>query len=151
MDNSDKTFQFLAQKHQMNSLEIIIDFVHCIFLKNKQTNKTLKETNHCPPLCTNYFLNMRDFWYYDSLKDAYKSEFHTPGSYRSRPVIKAMQNTDITGCTVVHLLLTCLPFGFRKHQLFKTLQLIINGEERQESLFLQTFKLVIRVRLSASV
>ena len=55
-----------------------------------------------------------------------------PGSYCSRPVIKAMQNTDISGCTVVHLLLTCLPFGFIKHQLFRMLQLIINGETYQE-------------------
>lgn len=99
---------------------------------------------------------MRDFCccccccYYVSLKNISNSEFHMPESYRSHPVIKTMQNTDITGCTVVHLLLTYLPFGFKKHQLFKTLQLI-NGEQFQESCFFRHLKFVIRVRLSTSV
>lgn len=86
---------------------------------------------------------MRNFCCYDCLRTASDSEFHTPGSYGSHPVIKAMQNTDITGCTIVHLL-TCLPLGFKKHQLFRTLQFIINRGKYQESLFLQTFRLVIK-------
>lgn len=122
----DKTFLFLTKKHQKNSLAIMVEVMYCIFLKKTKQKQTPKSNK---PPSPSYFLNIRNFCYHDCLRNASNSEFHTPGSYCSRPAIKALQNTDITGCTVVHLLLTCLPFGFRKHQLFRTLQLIINGEK----------------------
>lgn len=133
-EQHDKTFLVLARKHQNNSFAKTVDFIHSISFKKKKDNNSPR---------ISYFLSMRNFCYCDCLRTASNSEFHTPGSYCSRPVIKAMQNTDITGCTVVHLL-TCLTFGFKKHQLFRTLQLIINREKYQESLFLQAFRLVIK-------